>query len=62
MMTTKEHPEWPAPGSRVGMQSKLWNDEATIRKAVAEARARAHFRRWPPSMPDAWRKQHGKPE
>ena len=64
-MTESKHPA--APGSRVAknhaMQSKLWNDEATIRKAMADARCITHFRRWPPSALAGWRKQHfGKPE
>jgi hypothetical protein len=44
--------ERPARGARVEENrrklSKLWNDEALLRKAVAEAQARDRFRTWPP--------------
>jgi len=45
-----------------GRLSKLWQDDAFVRAAVAEARARAHFPNWPPSALAGWRTQHGRPE
>jgi hypothetical protein len=55
-----------APASRVAEThrklSKLWQDDAMIRAAMADVRCVTHFKRWPPSAGQPWRKQHGKPE
>jgi hypothetical protein len=60
-MTTK--PAQPERPARVaGKLSKLWQDESLIRAAMADVRCVTHFKRWPPSAGQAWRKQHGKPE